>query len=152
MIRWGMLVAGIYAFALWMRSDWVLGIFTADPAVKRLGQSLLLIAAFFEPARAVNIIGGFSLKTVGDARFPLVIAIIFIWGILPVVWVVNHAWQLSLVGFWIFFATDEIIRAGINLWRWRTGKWKHMGIAESGESLAVSRGSSPVAGATTCDV
>ncbi len=138
MIRWGMLVAGVYAFSLWLLSEWVLGVFTADPAVKRLGQSLLLIAAFFEPARAVNIIGGFSLKTVGDARFPLVIAIIFIWGILPVVWMVNHLWQLSLVGFWVFFAADEIIRAGINLWRWRTGKWKHMGIAEGGEPAAAA--------------
>lgn len=130
MIRWGTLVACVYAGSLWLFSDWVLGIFTSDPAVKRLGQSLLLIAAFFEPARAVNIVGGFSLKTVGDARFPLIIAIVFIWGILPVVWFVNHLWQLSLIGFWMFFAADEIIRAGINLWRWRTGKWQRMGITE----------------------
>ena len=131
MIRWGMLVAAIYAGALWLLSDWVLGIFTTDPAVLRLGGALLLIAAFFEPARAVNIVGGFSLKTVGDARVPLIIAVIFIWGILPVVYVVNHLWQLSLVGFWLFFAVDEIIRAGINLWRWRTGKWRRMGFAEA---------------------
>ena len=130
-IRWGMLVAGCYAGGLWLVSDWALGIFTMDPAVKRLGQTLLLIAAFYEPARAVNIIGGFSLKTVGDARFPVVIGMLFIWGILPIVWAVNHYWTLSLVGFWLFFAADEIVRAGINLWRWRTGKWKSMGIVAS---------------------
>ena len=133
-VRWGMLVAGCYAGGLWLLSDWALGIFTADPAVKQLGRTLLLIAAFYEPARSVNIVGGFSLKTVGDARFPVVIAMIFIWGILPVVWAVNHYWSLTLVGFWLFFATDEIVRAGINLWRWRTGKWKGMGITgHSGE-------------------
>jgi Na+-driven multidrug efflux pump len=113
---------------------------------------LLLIAAFFEPARSVNIVGGFSLKTVGDARFPMVIAIIFIWGVLPVVWVVNHFWQLSLVGFWIFFASDEIIRAGINLWRWRTGKWKHMGIAHADEPTSIPAGAPPMSGATSFDV
>lgn len=132
-IRWGMAVAVCYAGGLWILSDWALGIFTSDPAVKRAGQTLLLIAAFYEPARSVNIVSGFSLKTVGDARFPVVIAMLFIWGILPVVWAVNHYWTLTLAGFWLFFAVDEIIRAGINLWRWRTGKWQGMGIAGGAE-------------------
>ena len=122
------LVAGAYACALWLLSDWALGIFTQDPAIHRLGRTLLLIAVFYEPARAVNIIGGFTLKTVGDARFPMIIAILFIWGILPVVAAINHAWALSIAGFWLCFASDEIIRAGINLWRWRTGRWKSMGL------------------------
>lgn len=129
-IRRATLVAGTYAFALWLMSDWILGIFTHDEAVKHLGRTLLLIAVFFEPARAVNIIGGFTLKTVGDARFPLIIAIVFIWGILPVIVFINRTWGLSLAGFWLCFAADEIIRAGINLWRWRTGKWKTMGITQ----------------------
>jgi putative MATE family efflux protein len=137
-IRWGALVAGCYAVLLWFFSDQVLGIFTDDPAVKVLGRTLLGIAAFYEPARSVNIIGGFGLKTVGDARFPVVIAMIFIWGILPVVWAVNHYWSLTLVGFWLFFAADEIIRAGINLWRWRTGRWKSMGITTGAEVVAPS--------------
>ena len=75
-----------------------------------------------------RIIGGFALKTVGDARFPLVVGVVFIWGILPVVYLANHFWGLTIAGFWLFFAADEIIRAGINLWRWRSGRWKSMGI------------------------
>ena len=108
----------------------MLGFFTANEAIKHLGKALLLIAVFYEPARAVNIIGGSALKTVGDARFPLVVGNAFIWGILPVVYVVNRVWGLTIVGFWLFFGADEIIRAGINLWRWRTGRWKSMGIAQ----------------------
>jgi Na+-driven multidrug efflux pump len=123
-----MLVAGIYAAVLWFFSDQVLSFFTHDPAIKELGRRLLLIAVFYEPARAVNIITGNALKTVGDARFPVVISVIFIWGIVPVVLWIDHRWHLSLVGFWLAFAVDEIIRAGINLWRWRTGRWKSMGI------------------------
>jgi len=55
---------------------------------------------------------------------------------LPVVFFINHTWGMSLVGFWLCFAADEIIRAGINLWRWRTGKWRSMGFTESGETPA----------------
>ena len=135
-IRRAMLVAFIYALTLRAMSDAVIGWFTHDPQIKVLAKTLLLIAVFYEPARAVNIIGGFALKTVGDARFPLIVGMSFIWGILPVVFFINHTWGMSLVGFWLCFAADEIIRAGINLWRWRTGKWRSMGFTESGETPA----------------
>jgi Na+-driven multidrug efflux pump len=128
-VRRAMLVAFLYAGTVWMFSDRVLGFFTADESIRQLGRALLCIAVFYEPARAVNIISGTALKTVGDARFPLVVGSAFIWGILPVVYVVNRVWGLTIVGFWLFFAADEIIRAGINLWRWRSGKWRGMGIA-----------------------
>ena len=129
-IRWSTAVAFLYAGMLWIFSDWVIGWFTHDPAIKRLSSTLLLIAVFYEPARAVNIVGGFSLKTVGDARFPLLVGMAFIWGILPVVMLINHTWKMTLVGFWLCFAIDEIIRSGINLWRWKTGRWRSMGIVD----------------------
>ena len=129
-IRAATLVAFIYAAALWVFGDYVLGIFTKEPEVIRLGKTLLFIAAFYESARAVNIIAGFSLKSVGDARFPLVIGMLFIWGILPVVYFIKTQWGIGLVALWLCFAFDEIVRAGINLWRWRSGKWKSMGLVQ----------------------
>ena len=124
-----MSVAFVYCVIVWQFSDWVLALFTDDPAIKTLGKSLLLVSIFLEPARAVNVIGGFSLRTVGDARFPLIIGIVFIWGILPVIFAIDHYWKFTLFGLWICFAADEILRAIINYWRWRTGKWKTMGFA-----------------------
>lgn len=121
-------VALIYAIGVWFFGEAVIGIFTHDPAMIALGKSLLLVAMFYEPARAVNIVGGFALKTVGDARFPLIVGMAFIWGILPVIFAVNRFHPLSLIGLWMFFAADEIVRAFINLWRWRTGRWRGMGI------------------------
>ncbi len=127
-IRWTTCVAFIYAILAWVFGAWVIRIFTDDPAIIRLGRSLLLVAVFYEPARAVNIVGGFGLKTVGDARFPLIVGMTFIWGILPVVFAIDRFHPLSLVGLWMCFAADEIIRAFINLARWRSGKWRAMGI------------------------
>jgi putative MATE family efflux protein len=126
--RWTTSVALIYAVGVWLFGEAVIGIFTKDPAMITLGKSLLLVAVFYEPARAVNIVSGFALKTVGDARFPLLVGMTFIWGILPVIFAVNQFHPLSLVGLWMFFAADEIVRSFINLWRWRTGKWRGMGI------------------------
>ena len=144
-IRRATLVAFVYAGLLWVLSDWVLGIFTQDQAVIRLGKTLLLIAVFYEPARAVNIIGGFSLKAVGDARFPLIVGMLFIWGILPVVYAIKELWGIGLVTLWLCFAFDEIVRAGINLWRWRSGKWKSMGLVNpDADSTMVSPPGEPL--------
>lgn len=140
-IRWSMTVACIYSCTLWFFADRVLALFTTDPAVVTLGASLLLVALCYEPARAINIVGGFSLRTVGDSRFPLIIGMTFIWGILPVILVIDHHWHLTLVGFWMCFAVDEILRAIIIVWRWRTGRWKSMGFAHAepkGDEIAVS--------------
>lgn len=122
-------VAFVFATTLWLFADRALLVFTNDPAILALGKTILLVSVFLEPARAVNIIGGFSLRTVGDTRFPLVIGMIFIWGILPIIYLLDHRISLSLLGLWICFAADEIIRAIIVLLRWQTGKWKQMGFA-----------------------
>lgn len=127
-VRRAMVVSFVYSASLWVFADQVLGFFTANPEIKHLGAVLLGIAAVYEPARAVNIIGGTALKAVGDSRFPMLVGNAFIWGILPIVYFANRWWGLSIVGFWLFFAVDEIVRAGINLWRWRSGRWKRMGI------------------------
>lgn len=126
--RYGMLVAGAYALTLWLCSDQILGWFTTDPAIKRLGRTLLFIALFYEPARAINIVSSFTLKSVGDSIFPLIVTMTFIWGILPIVMWIDHMWGMTIFGFWLCFAADEIIRAGINLVRWRSGRWRSKGI------------------------
>lgn len=122
-------VAFVYSVLLWWFADYAMRIFTDDPAITVLAGQLLLISLVTEPARSINIIGGFALRTVGDSRFPLVIGMLFIWGILPVIFALDHYWHLSLVAIWGCFAADEAVRACINLWRWKTGKWKSMGLA-----------------------
>ncbi|MDQ8204780.1 MATE family efflux transporter [Pelagicoccus sp. SDUM812003] len=125
-----MAVAFINCILVWRYSDWFLSLFTDDPYIKEVGRSLLFISIFFEPARAVNIIGGFSLRTVGDARFSLIVGMLFIWGIVPFIYGINHFYGFTIVGMWVCFAADEIIRCLINLWRWQTGKWKAMGFGD----------------------
>ncbi len=128
-IRLSCAVSLAYALLLWVAAPTVLGVFTEDPSVVALGESLLVISLIIEPARAVNIVGGFTLKAVGDTRFPAVVGFFFIWAILPIIYGVDQIFGLTLRGLWICFAADEAVRAVINLWRWRTGRWKTMAIA-----------------------
>lgn len=143
-IRWTTTVALVYALGAWLLGSWVIHVFTDDPTIIATGKSLLLVAVFYEPARAVNIVGGFGLKTVGDARFPLIVGMIFIWGILPLVFAIDRFHPLTITGLWMCFAADEILRAFINLARWRSGKWRGMGIASAADPSASAAAIEPL--------
>lgn len=125
----GMAVALLNAVLFALFADQIINIFTHDPAIHALAKPMFLICLMMEPARAVNIIAGTVLKAVGDARFPAVTSMIFMWGILPVVYGIQHYWGLTMVVLWACFAADEIMRAFVNIWRWQTRRWEKMGIA-----------------------
>lgn len=132
----------IYMILLWSNAYSILRIFTDDPEIRMTCKHLLMISLITEPARMVNILAGNSMRSVGDTRYPMIIGLIFIWGILPVIFVIDSFWKLSILGMWGCFAADEVIRALINLQRWRSGKWKKMGIVQRAEDpVAVEVGS-----------
>jgi len=101
----------------------VLGIFTADATIQRLGLWLLVISLFTEPIRAANILGGVALKTVGDGRFSLVVGVVFMWGVIPVI-MASNALGWGLTGLYLVLLLDETIRAVINVVRWARGSWE----------------------------
>lgn len=127
-------VAVLYMIVIWSNGHHIISIFTDNIDIQRVGKQLFFVSLFTEPARVVNIISGFTLRSVGDSRYPMIVTIIFVWGILPFIFVYDHYWSLSIVSMWICFAVDEIIRCFINLRRWKSGKWKKMGLVEEGES------------------
>ncbi len=102
--------------------DSVLGIFTADAGIKRLGFWLLVVSLFTEPIRAANILGGVALKTVGDGRFSLTVGVAFMWGVIPVI-VLSNALGWGVIGLYLVLLADETIRALVNVVRWARESW-----------------------------
>lgn len=105
-------------------------LFTHDPDVIALSRTLFIICIFMEPFRQINIIGSTALKAVGDAKFSAIVGILFIWGALPVAYLIGVHWAYGLVGLWICFAIDEIARGVVNICRWYSGAWKYKSIIE----------------------
>ncbi len=106
----------------------LIGMFSHDPQVQFYAKWLLIICIVMEPFRAINIVAGMALKAVGDGRFSASVGIVFIWGIIPVIYLCSISWQMGVIGAWACFALDEVLRGIINHWRWKTYKWHHMGI------------------------
>jgi putative MATE family efflux protein len=123
---------GIF-FVLTVFNRFFVGFFTSDPEILATCFALLVIALVMEPIRSMNILGGIALKTVGDGKFSVIISLAFMWGLVPVI-ILSSRLGLGIVGLWACLLLDETLRAIINAWRWKSGKW--MGktvIAQSGQ-------------------
>jgi len=102
----------------------VLSIFTDDPAVIALGSTILIIGLILEPGRTSNLVIISALRAAGDAKFPVVIGISVMWGILvPLAYLLGITLGFGLAGIWIAMLIDEWIRAILMFIRWRRKDW-----------------------------
>jgi putative MATE family efflux protein len=103
----------------------IIGIFTSNPEIVTLTSAVFWVSLALEPGRNFNTIIIPGLKGAGDVRFPVIIGMLFMWGV-----GVGGAYLLGLhlgwglVGIWIAMAADEWSRGLVMLWRWRSGQWR----------------------------
>lgn len=117
---------------LYLSSDYVLGIFTTDPEVLKLGKTILFIEIFLEIGRAINIVMVRALQAAGDIKTPVTVGIVCMWSIaVGLSYILGVVMEMGLVGIWIAMATDECMRAVIFIYRWRSGAWKNKKLIES---------------------
>jgi putative MATE family efflux protein len=117
---------------LYLSSDYVLGIFTTDHEVLKLGKTILFIEIFLEIGRAINIVIVRALQAAGDIKTPVTVGVICMWSIaVGLSYVLGVVMEMGLVGIWIAMATDECVRAIIFIYRWRSGAWKNKKLIET---------------------
>ena len=108
----GILIAtGLEAiFAL--TGPWILSIFTDDPQMISLVVKLLAIDIILESGRVTNLVYGQALKTSGDAIFPVVLAVIFMFlCAVGGTYLFGIRMELGAVGAYIALTSDEVSRA-----------------------------------------
>lgn len=103
----------------------LIGLFTKDPDILALGASIFLLSIVIEPGRTFNMVIINSLRAAGDARFPVLMGVISMWGIsVPLAYVLGVHLGFGLYGIWIAFTVDEWLRGLIMLLRWRSRAWE----------------------------
>ena len=113
--------ATIFALA----SKPLIGLFTDDPQMIHLVSILLTINIALDVGRALNLVYGSALKASGDAVFPMVIAVVFVF-----LCAAGGTWFFGIhlgwlaVGAYVSMALDECVRAVGMVLRWHSGKWK----------------------------
>ena len=113
--------AGI--FALFAHS--ILHLFTNDPIIISLVSTLLFVDIVLEIGRAVNLVYGNALKATGDAAYPMLIGLVFMF-----LCAVGGTWYFGVrlgwlaVGAYVGMTLDECSRAVCMFLRWNKGIWK----------------------------
>ncbi len=90
----------------------------------RLGTIILWIDCALEVGRVRNIFACGTLRSAGDAIYPLVVGLASQWGIaVGLGWLFAIPLEWGLVGAWVAFAIDENLRGVILMRRWHTKGW-----------------------------
>ena len=101
-----------------------LSLFTRDPRIVAMALPLLLISLFWEPAKAVNLVIGFSLRAAGDAKFSSYTGISLWLLACPLAYLLGVRLGWGLTGVWAALAIDEAVRALLHYRRWRGQRWR----------------------------
>ncbi|MDR1002863.1 MAG: MATE family efflux transporter [Oscillospiraceae bacterium] len=103
----------------------LLGLFTDNPETIALGKQIMFIEMFVDLGRCGNVVLVRGLQATGDTKYPIAVGIVSMWIVavgLSYVFAIVLGWGLA--GVWIAMAMDEIIRAVIFIFRFRSGKWR----------------------------
>lgn len=124
-IRLGVLISGSLTFLLYLNSDFIYGIFTDNPEVLELGRHIFLIEIFLEMGRAVNMVMVMSLQAAGDIKWPVTTGLISMWLTATLgSYILGIVCGLGLIGVWLAMCADEVLRACVFIYRWRSGGWR----------------------------
>ncbi|OAS14256.1 MATE family efflux transporter [Paenibacillus oryzisoli] len=118
----------------------LLGLFTDNPDIIAMGSTILLLSIILEPGRTFNLVVINSLRAAGDARFPVMMGVVSMWGIaVPLAYYLGIHLEMGLLGVWVAFTVDEWVRGLLMYLRWRSRVWQSKSLVKSsGEALAQS--------------
>lgn len=104
----------------------VFSIFSDNNDLIVLGGIILIIEFFLQPARTGNLVIISALRAAGDAKFPTMIGICVMWGMLiPLAYVLGIGLGLGLPGIWLAMLVDEWTR-GLLPTRQKTLVWLYL--------------------------
>lgn len=102
----------------------ILSLFTKDQDILNMARSVMYIAIFIELGRAMNMVYISALRSAGDTVFPVVMAVISMFGIQALFsYVLGVYFGLGIVGVFIAAMMDEVFRGITMAFRWYRRNW-----------------------------
>jgi len=104
-------------------------LFTDDPDVIALGVPLVRLGAFFQLMDAAAIVSSGALQGAGDTRWPFVAQLLLSWLLqVPLAYGMGVTLGGGLRGAWIGCTIYITLLSFLLLWRFLSGRWKHIAI------------------------
>ena len=125
--RIGLTLSTIMSFVFIFGRRGLIRMFTPEEEIITTGSYLILILAVITFAQISQFIISGALRGAGDAKFVAFVALVTIGILRPgLAWVFAIPMDLGLIGVWLAFLADQIIRLALNYARFATGKWMHI--------------------------
>ncbi|MRH42672.1 MATE family efflux transporter [Aquibacillus halophilus] len=134
-LRVAITVALAVGLTIAISGEFLLGFFTEDAEIIALGSIILFLGVILEPGRTFNLVIISSLRAAGDAKFPVTIGILSMWGLsVPLAYFLGISLGYGLIGVTIAIIIDEWFRGSLMFLRWRSKKWKKKVLVEVDEA------------------
>ena len=121
----GVSLMGLCGVLFFLVPEMLIGVFSQDPEILRIGSIFLRIAAVFQVVDALGIISSNTLMGTGDTRFTMFIALGSAWLVfVPVAWFLSQKTELGAIGAWVGLVTHLCVVGSIFAWRIFHGGWR----------------------------
>ncbi|MDA3047088.1 MATE family efflux transporter [Campylobacter sp. VBCF_06 NA8] len=124
-LKIGLIVTAFFIAVVFFARELIMSALNLGETHKEIMRPLFYLTIILELGRTFNIVFVNALRASGDARFPFLMGLIFMWGVsLPVGYFLGISLGIGILGVWIGFLCDEWLRGGANTWRWISKKWQ----------------------------
>ena len=121
----GISITLIVVFIAYALKNQIMDALNLGENLRSIMLPLFALSIVLESGRTFNIVIVNALRASGDAKFPLITGLIFMWGLsLPLGYFLGIHLGWGIIGVWIGFCADEWLRGLANTWRWRSKKWQ----------------------------
>ncbi|MBQ7086695.1 MAG: MATE family efflux transporter [Clostridia bacterium] len=120
----GTTVAIFIAIFVFFCNKFVLGLYTPEAEIIAVGSSILSMVAFIQPFQSAQFILAGALRGAGDTKYTAMVTMLTVMLLRPglAILLVNHV-GLGLHGAWYALVVDQLVRTGLVVLRYASGKW-----------------------------
>ncbi len=111
----------------------IVGLYNSDSEIIRIGGQIMFFVAFLQPFQSSQFIIAGGLRGAGDTRTTAVITFVTVLLIRPLVAILLVNLGFGLYGAWAALACDQLLRSGLVLARYKSGKWKMIKVKNEGK-------------------
>jgi len=124
-LKSGMLWTVLMGVGFFVWRGFLVGMYSDNPEVQRLGEMCLIFVALAQPFLSVALVLGQALRGAGDTRATLVYTFVGVWvARVGLGYALGIVLGLGLFGMWLGWISDFIARAALVFLRFRAGRWK----------------------------
>jgi len=129
-LKWALVICTTMGLVFFLFPGKLLGLYTKDAEVIRMGTAPLRTIAFAQPFLAAIMVLAGGLRGAGDTRYVMYLTAFGNWGIrLLFSYILGFVFSWGLIGVWVAMAMDQVIRGLLVTLRFHSGKWKDIKVS-----------------------